>query len=109
MSRQQILKEFEGGDVLFRVPRRPRKLVALTIRVLPDLVRQLGEEARRRGVPGHTTMARLLLEAALAERRSSLAEEIADAVVARLGRRPAGGSACPPGRRRDRLAATCGG
>ena len=90
MSRGEILKEFEGGEVLFRVPRRPRKLVPLTLRVHPDLVRQLGEEAKRRGVSGHTTMARLLLEAAVAKPKKALVEEIAEAVVTRLGRRRAG-------------------
>ena len=89
MTREEILKEFEGGEVLFRVPRRPRKLVPLTLRVHPDLVRQLGEEAKRRGIAGHTTMARLLLEAAVAKPKKALAEEIAEAVVARLGRRRA--------------------
>lgn len=88
MTREEILKEFEGGAVLFRVPRRPRKLVPLTLRVHPDLIRQLGAEAKRRGVPGHTTMARLLLEAAVAKPQKMLAEEIAEAVVAKLGRRP---------------------
>lgn len=87
MTRQEILQEFRGGKVLFKTGRRPRKLVPLTLRVHPDLIRQLGEEARRRGVPGHTTMARLLLEAAVAAPQTSLAEEIAEAVVARLGRR----------------------
>jgi hypothetical protein len=90
MTRKEILKEFEGGELMFRVPRRPRKLVPLTVRVHPDLVRQLGEEAKRRGIAGHTTMARLLLEAAVATPKRALAEEIADAVVARLGRRRAG-------------------
>lgn len=90
ISREEILKEFEGGEVLFRLPRRPRKLVPLTLRVHPDLVRQLGEEAKRRGVSGHTTMARLLLEAAVAKPKKALVEEIAEAVVARLGRRRAG-------------------
>ena len=89
MTRKEILREFEGGEVLFRVPRRPKKLVPLTLRVHPDLVRQLGEEAKRRGVSGHTTMARLLLEAAMAKSQKALAEEIADAIVARLGRRAA--------------------
>ena len=89
MTREEILKEFERGEVLFRVPRRPRKLVPLTLRVHPDLIRQLGEEAKRRGVSGHTTMARLLLEAAMAKPQKALANEIADAVVARLGRRRA--------------------
>ncbi len=90
MTREEILKEFEGGEVLFRVPRRPRKLVPLTVRVHPDLVRQLGEEAKRRGIAGHTTMARLLLEASVAKPKRALAEEIADAVVARLGHRRVG-------------------
>jgi hypothetical protein len=90
MTREEILKEFEGGEVLFRVPRRPRKLVPLTLRVHPDLIRQLGEEAKRRGISGHTTMARLLLEAAVAKPQRALAEEIAEAVVARLGRRRMG-------------------
>jgi hypothetical protein len=89
MTREEILKEFEGGEVLFRVSRRPKKLVPLTLRVHPDLIRQLGEEARRCGVSGRTTMARLLLEAAVAKPQESLAEQIAKAVVARLGRRRA--------------------
>ena len=89
MTREEILKEFEGGEVLFRVPRRPKNLVPLTLRVHPDLIRLLGEEAKRRGVSGHTTMARLLLEAAVARPQKALAEEIADAVVAKLGRRRA--------------------
>ena len=87
MTREEILKEFEGGEVLFRVSRRPKKLIPLTLRVHPDLIRQLGEEARRRGVSGHTTMARLLLEATMAKPQKALADEIADAVVARLERR----------------------
>lgn len=87
MTRKEILNEFDGGQVLFRVPRRPKKLVPLTLRVHPDLIRQLGEEAKRRGVSGHTTMARLLLEAAMAKPQKALAVEIAEAVVARLGRR----------------------
>lgn len=91
MSRDEILKEFEGGEVLFRVPRRPKKLVPLTLRVHPDLIRQLGGEANRRGVSGHTTMARLLLDAAVAKPKKALAEEIAEAVEARLGPRRAGG------------------
>jgi hypothetical protein len=90
MTREEILKEFEGGEILFRVPRRPRKLVPLTLRVHPDLVRQLGEEAKRRGIAGHTTMARLRLESAVAKPKKALAEEIAEAVVARLARRRAG-------------------
>jgi hypothetical protein len=90
MTRGGILKEFTGGEVLFRVPRRPRKLVPLTLRVHPDLIRQLGEEAKRRGIPGHTTMARLLLEAAVARPKNAVIEAIAEAVAARLGRRRAG-------------------
>lgn len=86
MTREEILKEFEGGQVLFKVPRRPKNLVPLTLRVHPGLIRQLGEEAKRRGVSGHTTMARLLLEAAMAKPQKALANEIADAVVTRLGR-----------------------
>ena len=86
MTREEILKEFEGGEALFRLRRRPKKLVPLTVRVHPDLIRQLGEEAKRRGISGHTTMARLFLETAVAKGRGSLAEEIAQAVVARLGR-----------------------
>lgn len=89
MTRKEILKEFEGGQVLFKVPRRPKKLVPLTLRVHPDLIRQLGEEAKRRGVSGHTTMARLLLEAAMTKPQRALAEEIADAVLAKLDRRRA--------------------
>ena len=65
MTREEIRKEFEGGEVLFRVPRRPKKLVPLTLRVHPDLIRQLCEEANRRGVSGHTTVARLILEDAV--------------------------------------------
>ena len=87
MTREEILTEFKGGEVLFRRPRRPRKLVPLTLRVHPDVIRQLGEEAKRRGVSGHTTMVRLLLEAALAKPRKGLADEVAAAVVARLKRR----------------------
>ena len=86
MTRDEISKEFEGGEVMIRVPRRPRRLVPLTLRVHPDLIRQLGEEAKRRGVPGHTTMARLLLETAMAKPQKALADEIAEAVVRRLRR-----------------------
>ncbi len=89
MTRDEILKEFEGGEMAFRLPRRPKKLVPLTLRVHPDLIRELGEEAKRRGVSGHTTMARILLEAAVARPQKSLAEEIADTVVAKLRRRRA--------------------
>jgi hypothetical protein len=92
MTREEVRREFAGGDVLFRVPRRPKKLVPLTLRVHPDLIRQLGEEAKRRGISGHTTMARLLLESAVSNPHESLADEIADAVVARLDRRRAAGS-----------------
>jgi hypothetical protein len=87
LTREEILQEFKGGEVLFRIPRRPRRLVPLTLRVHPDLIRQLGEEAKRQGISGHTTMARLLLEAALAKPQRGLADEVADAVVARLKRR----------------------
>jgi hypothetical protein len=87
MTREEIRNEFEGGEVLVRVPRRPKKLVPLTLRVHPDLIRQLGEEANRRGVSGHTTMARIFLEAAVTKPQESLADQIADAVVSRLGRR----------------------
>jgi len=85
MTRKEILREFEGGEVLFRVPRRPRKLVPMTLRVHPTLIRQLGEEDKRTGISGHTTMARLLLEAAMTKPQRALAEEIADAVVSKLG------------------------
>jgi hypothetical protein len=92
MTRGEVLKDFEGGEVVFRARRRPRKLVPLTLRVHPDLIRVLGEEAKRRGVSGHTTMARILLEAAVARPQKSLAEEIADTVVARLRRRRVAGA-----------------
>ena len=92
MTRGEVLKDFEGGEVVFRAPRRPRKLVPLTLRVHPDLIRVLGEEAKRRGVSGHTTMARILLEAAVARPQKSLAEEIADTVVTRLRRRRVAGA-----------------
>jgi hypothetical protein len=91
MTREEILKEFQGGEVLLKVPRRPKKLIPLTLRIHPDLIRRLGEEAKRRGVSGHTTMARLLLEAAMAKPQKALADEIADAVVSRLGRRRVAG------------------
>ena len=86
MTPREVRKEFAGGDILFRIPRRPKKLVPLTLRVHPDLIQQLGEEARRRGVSGHTTMARMLLEAALSKPHKALADEIAESVVARLSR-----------------------
>jgi len=92
MTRGEVLKDFEGGEVVFRARRRPRKLVPLTLRVHPDLIRVLGEEAKRRGVSGHTTMARILLEAAVARPQKSLAEEIADTVVTRLRRRRVAGA-----------------
>ncbi len=92
MTRDEILKEFEGGEMVFRVPRRSGKLVPLTLRVHPDLIRELGEEAKRRGVSGHTMMARILLEAAVVNPRRSLAEEIADTVVAKLRRRRVAGA-----------------
>lgn len=91
MTRSEILEEFKGGDILLRVPRRPKKLVPLTLRVHPDLVRQLGAEAKRRGVSGHTTMARMLLEEAMAASKETLAERIAEAVVTRLDRRRVAG------------------
>ncbi len=87
MTRDEVQEEFKGGDIFFRVPRRPKKLVPLTLRVHPDLVRQLGEEAKRRGVSGHTTVARMLLEEAMAASRDTLADRIAEAVVTRLDRR----------------------
>lgn len=91
MTLEEVLAEFRGGAVQFRVPRRPRKLVPLTLRVHPDLVRQLGEEAKRRNISGHTTLARILLETAMSRPRESLADQIADAVVTRLkSRRLAG-------------------
>jgi hypothetical protein len=62
----------------------------LTLQVHPDYTHLLGEEAKPRGISGHTTMARLLLEAAGAKPKKALVEEIAEAVVARLGRRLAG-------------------
>ena len=91
MTRNEVLEEFKGGDILLRVPRRPKRLVPLTLRIHPDLVRQLGEEAKRRGVSGHTTMARMLLEEAMAVSRDTLADRIAEAVVTRLDRRRVAG------------------
>ncbi|OIO29466.1 MAG: hypothetical protein AUJ18_08370 [Candidatus Hydrogenedentes bacterium CG1_02_42_14] len=87
MSRKEILREFEGGDVVFRVPRRPKKLVPLTLRVHPDLVKRLGKEALRRGYHGHTTVARILIEEAIDSPKKKLAEEVADAVVRKMRRR----------------------
>ena len=87
MSRKEILREFEGGDVVFRVPRRPKKLVPLTLRVHPDLVKRLGKEALRRGYHGHTTVARILIEEAIDSPKKKLAEEVADAVVCKMRRR----------------------
>lgn len=84
MSRDEILREFEGGDVVFRVPRRPKKLVPLTLRVHPDLVKRLGKEAVRRGYHGHTTVARILIEEAIDSPKRKLAEEVADAVVRKM-------------------------
>ena len=92
MPREEDRKEFEGGEVLLRASRRPKKLVPLTLRVHPDLIRQLGEEAKRRGVSGHTTMARLLLESAVTKPQESLANQVAKAVVSKLSRRRIAGS-----------------
>ena len=84
MSRAEVLKEFEGGEVVFRVPRRPKKLVPLTLRVHPDLVKKLGQEARRRGYHGHTTVARILIEEAIDSPRKKLADDVAEAVVRKM-------------------------
>lgn len=87
MTREEILREFQGGDVVMRMPRRPKKLVPLTLRVSPDLRRRLGEEAKRCGVAGHTTIARMLLEQAVRATGDSLADQIADKVLAKIGGR----------------------
>ena len=87
MTREEILKEFEGGEVVYRVPRRPKKLVPLTLRVHPDLIKQLGTQAKKKGIAGHTTMARLLLEQAVTKPPHNMADEIADAVARKLRKR----------------------
>ena len=87
MTREEIIQEFEGGPVVMRMPRRVKKLVPLTLRVSPDLKRRLSEEAKRRGIAGHTTIARILLEQAVRTPSSSLADQIADKVIAKIGGR----------------------
>jgi hypothetical protein len=84
MTKEEILKEFEGATEHGHVPRRHAKMVPLTIRVKPRLVKELDMEARQRGVSGHTTMARIILESSVGTRRKSLADEIADAVMKRM-------------------------
>lgn len=87
MTQDEILKEFEGATVRGHVPRRAKKMVPLTIRVQPQLVRDLDVQAKRHGVSGHTTMARIILESSVGKRRPSLADEIANAVMKKMGGR----------------------
>lgn len=87
MTKDEILKEFEGGEVIAKVSRRDQKLVPLTMRVSPALVKELGKVARERGIAGHTTMARMLLEEAVSKPKEKLAEDIANRVVKKLGKR----------------------
>lgn len=68
MTKAKVLEEFETKPE-FEVPRREGNMSVLTIRVHPDLKMRLEEEAKRRGITGHTTMARLLIEEGL--KRSS--------------------------------------
>lgn len=86
MTQEEVLREFEGARESGRVRRNDRKLLPLTIRVPPELVVKLSEQARKEGVSGHTTMARILLESSLGRPRPSLVDEVADAVVRRLRR-----------------------
>lgn len=65
MTREEVLREFEGSPVSFRVGKRPGNPSVLAIRVHPDLKGRLEQEARKRGVKGHTTMARVLIEEGL--------------------------------------------
>ena len=92
MTKEEILKEFDGAIEHGHVPRRHPRMVPLTIRVKPRLVKELDAEARKRGVSGHTTMARIILESSVGAKRKSFADEIADAVVKRMrGRKVARG------------------
>ena len=84
MTRDEILREFEGATEYGRVRRRSKRLVPLTIRVDKNLVNELEREAKKRGFDGHTTAARALLEEAVRRPRQALAKEIAEAVVQRL-------------------------
>lgn len=63
-ERKRILSEFEEKSI-YRMPKREAGLVLLALRVRPDTKRRLSELAERRGISGHTTMARLLLEEAI--------------------------------------------
>ena len=90
MTREELLKEFEGPEDWLKVPRRPKNKVLLALRVPPDFKRRLSEEAERRGVSGYTTMARMILEEGLTKPSKSIVNQIAtktaEKVVAKLKR-----------------------
>lgn len=94
MSLKELKAQFEEKPI-FRMTRRKRNLVLLTLRVSPDVKRRLNDEARRRGVSGYTAMARVLIEKGLRspgegdEVVRKIACATADAVVDRLKKRKA--------------------
>lgn len=69
MSRDEVLAEFEGEEPIYYMPSRPKNEGLLTMRVPAALKERLCEEAKRRGLKGHTTMARILIEEGLRHSR----------------------------------------
>ena len=96
MTKEEIRAEFEDEPV-YRMTRRRKNLVLLTLRVPPEVKKRLAEKAKQRGVPGYTAMARDLIERGLRTEGKTgdamvqkIAKATANEVVERLRRRKAG-------------------
>lgn len=116
MTKEEILKEFEGAPLGGHVPRRHVDMTLLTLRVPPGTKKKLSEMARLRGIRGYTAMARFFIEQGMREELNAggnlreITREIADAtaheVIERLAdqRRRAAVKAVRPTPRRTRNA-----
>lgn len=91
----EMLEDYEE-KAKYRMPRRRKSLVLLTLRVPRDIKKRLTEEARKRGASGYTAVARDLIEKGLRHSPSQdeaivdrIAKATADRVVKNLRRRRA--------------------
>lgn len=85
MSREEILAEFDAPA--YFMPRRSKKEGLLSLRVPSQLKIMLCEEAKRRGLNGHTTMARILIEEGLHRGRGEAIRRSGKKSVAGIARR----------------------
>jgi hypothetical protein len=95
MTLTEVLDEFEAKPK-YRMPKRRKNLVLLTLRVPQDVKKRLSDEARKRGSSGYTAMARELIERGLRAGDApneaivaKIAKATADQVVSSLRRRHA--------------------